>query len=378
MITRRDFVRAGSLLVPSAALADVSFGIRNTVPGKSTPRLRLHDGINLGYGFSEEGNPPGWDNYIRSEQSAAGAALFTFPGDDDTMLPTEASVKSVAATKAAEEKPTDMLDFENWPESTQEERQTTKTYFDQVGAWWLEAYPDSVFGFYAGTPKANPRADIIAGSGAGFDAWQAINDDLNFVDSSGASMIMPSLYLGADHYAQAAPYNDLRTWIDNMMVECLRLTSKPIFPFIWGIFHPGATGLNGAITNISTANPAVVTVAANRAADLTTGDMVRFSELSGSDELEQTFHTVTAITSETFSIDGVDGSTLTPYVSDGRYDTCVPQDMFDTVLEKIAEYTPHAVYWDYFRIAGVGPAASEMEKMPSWKAIKASRLIAPG
>lgn len=368
MMRRRDLLRAGGLVVPSLALGQ--FGRHRNAPGTATPRLTLYDGVNLGYGFSDEGKPSDWSRYIRRTQSANGVGTFTFPGGDTSELPTEASVRSRAdAVNGTAD--TDMIDIESWSEATQADRLETAGKVVTMSGWWLDQYPGSKVGWY-GWPNNGPRADIIAGSGAGYDAWKAGNDDLNFFDAAGVDMMMPSLYVNTD---EAAPYTDTKAWIAEILNECKRLSDVRIAPFVWGVYHQGAAGLNGDIVDISTDNPAQVTVGTDEAAGLVTGYKVRMQNLTGSDELEQTVQTITVIDDETFSLDGIDGAAITGYTSGGTYEALVPQAFFDAILETIALYTAYAVYWDYWRVAGVGPDPAEVEKMPSWAAIKASRLL---
>lgn len=348
---RRTFIKAGAVLLPATSFG---FPIVRGTGGKITPRLRLFDGINTGYGNKK---PSNWATYIRGDNYTAGENSFTYPGGDHTQVPTTASIQALADN--AEGLLCATIDIESYPLSTQEERIATAAKYASVLDTWLAQQPQSPVGVY-GFPRNGPRADIIAGSGAGFDAWRAVNDDLNFFDH--ARQVQPSLYINT---YEAAPYTDTLTWIENILIECRRLSNLPIVPFIWGAYHNGATGLNGTISNISTDNPAVVTVGANQSANLQTGMMVRLTSITGSDEIDNRHHIATRIGNNSFSLNGVDGAAITAYSSGGTYTTLVPEALYTAILQKIMQYTPFAIQWDYM------PTMAEWEgTMPWWASVR--------
>lgn len=71
-----------------------------------------------------------------------------------------------------------------------------------------------------------------------------------------------------------------------------------------------------AISNITQANPAVVTTAANHG--FTTGDSVRIEDVVGMTEVNGNDYTITVLTPTTFELDGIDSSAYTAYTSGGR------------------------------------------------------------
>ena len=75
----------------------------------------------------------------------------------------------------------------------------------------------------------------------------------------------------------------------------------------------------GKVTNITSANPGVVTSANHR---LSTGDMITFNQVGGMVELDGNTYQVTVISSSTFSInaDTSDLISFTPYTSGGTWD----------------------------------------------------------
>lgn len=109
-----------------------------------------------------------------------------------------------------------------------------------------------------------------------------------------------------------------------------------------------------AISGVSNGNPAVITCASH---GYSTGDRIRFMNVGGTTELNGNDYTITSINANSFSLNGVDGSTLTPYTSGGAcaerhwswaYDKAVCKILgkWDTAQMETCFFMHWAYLWD--------------------------------
>lgn len=75
-------------------------------------------------------------------------------------------------------------------------------------------------------------------------------------------------------------------------------------------------GLSGTITGATAANPVVITSINH---NLQTGSIITISDVVGITQLNGNTYTVTVLTSSTFSLNGIDGTAFTAYVSGGTW-----------------------------------------------------------
>ena len=100
---------------------------------------------------------------------------------------------------------------------------------------------------------------------------------------------------------------------------------------------PGATA---AISGASQADPCVITATAH---GFSTGDTIKITNVVGMTELNNKLYTITVLTADTFSLDGINSTGYTEYTSGG---VCTIQDFLLT--GKIVEQNATAPYnWEF-------------------------------
>lgn len=366
------------LRIFAALVLTLSFGWASALSRTACfgSNLKLYDSL------SYFGGEPGYvaDQYLRGGTvDIIFAAEFTYQGGETDNAPTQASVETLCDAAASGGADIVVIDIEYWPTTTQAERLATKSKFEQTLGWCKPRLnANQLLTVYGYNPKrdyaraiSTPNSccndtETCTNSCTGAEAyaeWQAENDDLNF--SASMDALAPSLYIFFHATDPSAVWTNMQTYLTENINEALRMGGgKPVAPFIWSAFHP-ATNFVGDISDISTANPAVVTT--SDTSDIATGMTVYLNSITGSDEVEGVPLTVTRIDENSFSLDGVNGSAITAYTSGGKYQAQIPREQWGGILDAIDAVTDKAILWgnpspDY----GCNSVCTWKEDAPWW------------
>lgn len=126
-----------------------------------------------------------------------------------------------------------VLDFEYYDLTKGDaEAQTGTTKLTQILKTFRKAAPDRKLGFYGYVPLRDYWSVVGARKGEAFIAWQKKNDRAAARLEKGVDAIYPSLYTF---------YDDEKQWVTfatAQICEARRLSSKPVYVFIWPHYHP--------------------------------------------------------------------------------------------------------------------------------------------
>ena len=166
-------------------------------------------------------------------------AGWTFP-NGPSKLPDETSFKNVMRkAQAADAKTPIVFDIEQWPTGC---RAGTPPYtpekFETLVRWTREAAPKLKIGFYGVVPITNYWDAQLPETDPRYIAWQKNNDCYRSLANQ-VDYIFPSLY--TSYPAPEFTKGWIRFATQNIQ-EVRRLSSKPVYPFIWMQYHD-STGL---------------------------------------------------------------------------------------------------------------------------------------
>lgn len=283
----------------------------------------------------QAGRDGDWSTYVKKNLYVAYQSYFTFPSGTSE-LPSQASVEDVADNALTGTYSGACLDIESWPRAYYDSSDTsgdyasTKSKWEQVLQWHKAAAPNQPVGTYGYTPMRSYTESLLGEGNATYETWQSDNDLVS--PQRYCDLFFPSLYVLSD---VAAPYANIKTFIQNNIAEAKRFsgTSRLVVPFIWPLFHESVSTRYQAITAISGANPAVVTVGADMG--MVTGEQVYLYGMTGATELEGNLYTVTRNDARNFALQGVDGGAITAWSSGGVIHSCLPGTMWTEILHTL-------------------------------------------
>lgn len=275
--------------------------------------------------------------YVPKLVSIVSQTSWTFESGD-TELPTQASVEATADTALASGAQIAVIDWETLDTSTTEDRNSSRDKMRQVLQWSKARAPSLKWGVYGECPARDYSRAILLDGHANYNAWQAENDEYNFLDE--VDIVFPSIYSVSD-----TTNANLIVYMQENLREARRLGgNKPVYPFIWNLWHDSIATRYRNITAISTDNPAQVTL--DGSINAATGEEAVLSGMTGSTELLKNQYRITKVDDTHFTLDGVNGSSITAYTSGGIFHCAVPKSLWQQVLRVCHEWADGAVIWN--------------------------------
>lgn len=133
-----------------------------------------------------------------------------------------------------------ILDFEFLPVTGSSETVAdSRRKLERIVSMFRRAAPDRDFGFYSTLPVGDYwRATGGMGGETAFRAWQRDSQRLAPLEPR-VDFLAPSLY---------AHYDDRAGWVAYAKAhlgEARRLSSKPVYAFLWPEYHPGSEAYSG-------------------------------------------------------------------------------------------------------------------------------------
>lgn len=276
---------------------------------------------------------------------------FTFVGGSNANQVTQASAESAADDAFSSGADIVQVDIESWETTTQAGRLATKAKAEEVIGWMKAKQPSLQIGWFGLIPINNYSASITGEGNATYQAWQTANDEISFCSS--VDVVYPELYIKT---YEAKPYTNTLAYVEAHLKEAQRLCpTAELVPILWPMYFQSVTTVRNNIAGISSGNPAVLTTSGST--DVQTGMQVHLREMTGATEINDKWFRVTRLSSTTFSLAGVNGASITPYVSGGAISTAIPADLWVAVLEVIRRYTDKAALWE----SGARPWSSDID-----------------